>query len=1263
MFVPHTSKEMSIKVFISYAHVDRDLHKKLEDHLSSLKYSREITIWQDQEIPLGANWKDQINTHLNEAHLILLLVSASFISSDYCWNKEVLAALERHKAGAVRVVPIILKPVHWQSTPLGQLQALPSDARPITLWDDQDAALEDVVRGIQNLLEELRTFFQKEAPGSESEVPFEGRKAALIVGVNNTYRSSLLPDLKFAEDDAHEIASILRTSACNFLCHQMALTGEKAETHIVRRAVFKLAQQRSKQDLLLFYFLGHALLMRAGEGHTDIYLVTYDFDMEEAVEDTTAYISLRWLRKQLYHPDSAARVLIILDCCYMENVVHANSHDSSIDVSQLLKECLGHSSIVEQNGRWLVVLTARMYTTPIQERMMTYPLRSALQGAVREAANQQGYITLPSLYSYLQTQMSQEQLPDLPGDFPQTCILAYHPHLSDDYRLEVLQAEKDTLRADVSKLSDQLSEVHSLITEGDFFKRWEEIANKNHLLPFDYTPCRGASLADINMEAVANLSQKERVQNQPDIHSATTDQGLLEHFNLLHKEEEGVVLTYGAVLCFGKKASKWSAEAFTRCTSYRGNNRLEALDEDKHFHGSLLEQYESSLEFLRRNLRLSRVIGTQGSVEQWEIPLVALREALANALIHREYANQTNCVHVEIFYNRVEISNPGGLPGTLTLQQLGSANHYPLRNPQIAHIFYLYNYVEKLGTGIARMRRVMREARLPEPRFDTNSSEGVKVELRRPQHTNIHEKAASPSLLLLKAIDSKQGYRFISIVLAAILAITFLPSAFSGLFAPFSTLPTMGIGTSIASDGELIGLSDGRYTFDTATDRLDVSLKVAASHDLAQGNRAEAELRWIQSVAMDTSDAEGLIYLEDQRVLDSGSPYITLVVGAILTGNASDISSGRNNLQGAYVAQKEYNDGRKLSGDRKVRLLIANAGSSSDNVAQVTEQIVQAAQQNATIIGVMGWSRSAYVQNSIPVLTHAHIPMVSPTASADILSGISSYFFRVAPPNRTQAIAGAKYAEQELHASRVALFVDPKNSYSENLADDFQKQFVADGNQIVDTENYTVGDKARLPINLQNALKAKPDLIYFAGYIDDLAVLLVNLPTSLPNLQVLGGDALYSPSGYPLSVRPSFSRLRFTSFAYFGEWDILGMNKPQFFSEYPTYFNPLNADDSANPYGFTRADYVVMLSYDAMFALLQGCQNVLLTKDKLTATALQHGLTQITGAKAFQGVSGQISFDSNGDPIDKAVVILSASQNGYIQILGVQGCFVLGPCQ
>jgi len=121
-----------------------------------------------------------------------------------------------------------------------------------------------------------------------------------------------------------------------------------------------------------------------------------------------------------------------------------------------------------------------------------------------------------------------------------------------------------------------------------------------------------------------------------------------------------------------------------------------------------------------------------------------------------------------------------------------------------------------------------------------------------------------------------------------------------------------------------------------------------------------------------------------------------------------------------------------------------------------------------------------------------------------------------------------------------------------------------------------------------------------------------------------------------------------------------------FFDDYKAAFNPAGADHSGAPYGFTRAGSNVILAYDAMVVLLQGCQNGLAVKDHLATDALQKGLAQITGAKAIQGLSGQISLGADGDPINKAVVILYVDPDRHIHMLekdGVQGCFVLGECQ
>ncbi len=473
-----------------------------------------------------------------------------------------------------------------------------------------------------------------------------------------------------------------------------------------------------------------------------------------------------------------------------------------------------------------------------------------------------------------------------------------------------------------------------------------------------------------------------------------------------------------------------------------------------------------------------------------------------------------------------------------------------------------------------------------------------------------------------------------------------------------------GIGVTRAADGEYIGISDGTFAFDT--NRPDGRFKTQAADKLKTGDAGGAESLWQSGLATDTNDAEALIYLEDQQVLASGNPYVTFVVGTMITGD--NVGVGRDDLQGAYVAQKEYNDGHKLPNNVEVRLLIANSGNVATYATTVAQQIVQAAQQDHTIVGVMGWPFSSRTVDAVGVLAKAHIPMVSQTASSDQLTGASPYFFRVAPSNKGQAIAGAHYAEQVLHAHNVALFVDPADSYSSSLAADFSQQFVADGNHIVVTENYTVGSQGqgKLPTLLQDALSHNPDLIYFSGYSTDISVLLTNLPTSGPyaSLQILGGDALYEVSGYSSSARANFTRLHFTAFAYPDEWGNGGPGgqKPAFFDEYIAAYNP-NGQQPGGKYGYTRPSSDVMLSYDATLALLTGSKIALSAgKTSITPTDMQQGLKQITGAQALQGVTGPIEFGSNGDPINKPFVVLAVDTLGRIHEERLQGCLQVGSC-
>lgn len=148
---------MPVNMFFCYTREDEALLNKLKTHLRPLQRQGLIGLWDDREIQAGANWEQEIMYRLNDADLVLLLVSSDFMGSDYCYGKEMKLALERHAAGKCTVIPVILRPVYWHGEPLGGLQALPTDGKPITgpEWHTQDDAFYDVVVGVEKVIKDL----------------------------------------------------------------------------------------------------------------------------------------------------------------------------------------------------------------------------------------------------------------------------------------------------------------------------------------------------------------------------------------------------------------------------------------------------------------------------------------------------------------------------------------------------------------------------------------------------------------------------------------------------------------------------------------------------------------------------------------------------------------------------------------------------------------------------------------------------------------------------------------------------------------------------------------------------------------------------------------------------------------------------------------------------------------------------------------------------------------------------------------------------
>ncbi|MEM1181352.1 MAG: SUMF1/EgtB/PvdO family nonheme iron enzyme [Acidobacteriota bacterium] len=182
----------AIDVFISYSHRDEELLEELRAHLSPLVREGLVNTWHDRMIRPGVRWKDELDHRLERSEVILLLVSAYFISSDYCYELEMSRALERHHTGGAIAVPIILRACDWKSLPFGEIQALPTDIEPVTSWQDIHAAFHNVVNGLREVIARRRN--QQEP--TKLDQAYEERALLLQASQDTTHIDSQIRDVK-----------------------------------------------------------------------------------------------------------------------------------------------------------------------------------------------------------------------------------------------------------------------------------------------------------------------------------------------------------------------------------------------------------------------------------------------------------------------------------------------------------------------------------------------------------------------------------------------------------------------------------------------------------------------------------------------------------------------------------------------------------------------------------------------------------------------------------------------------------------------------------------------------------------------------------------------------------------------------------------------------------------------------------------------------------------------------------------------------------
>jgi ATP-dependent DNA helicase RecG len=246
--------------------------------------------------------------------------------------------------------------------------------------------------------------------------------------------------------------------------------------------------------------------------------------------------------------------------------------------------------------------------------------------------------------------------------------------------------------------SQKLTKVEEM---RDFFQQADRIY-------FDEAPCADFTGEDIDMELLAHF------QHEAGLSGAVPIPQVLKNLHLLTPEG---TFKNGAVLFFGKEPERFFEKAVVRCVRYTGTDKRYPMAPVV-FGGPLYRQYEKAIAWVGQNINVRFLIeekGTGPREEIWEIPQTVFKEALINALAHRDYYDKGGTTMVEVFDDRVEISNPGGLVSAIPKEQFGTRSHS--RNPLVFGLFARMHMVEELGSGVIRMRGLMADAGLAAPEF------------------------------------------------------------------------------------------------------------------------------------------------------------------------------------------------------------------------------------------------------------------------------------------------------------------------------------------------------------------------------------------------------------------------------------------------------------------------------------------------------------------------------------------------------------------
>lgn len=230
-------------------------------------------------------------------------------------------------------------------------------------------------------------------------------------------------------------------------------------------------------------------------------------------------------------------------------------------------------------------------------------------------------------------------------------------------------------------------------------------------------------LPEMNSEAIDFRAASECFANKRRL-----NRNDLRILGIVAMEQGRLVPTIGGLLLFGQERLATFPDAFLRAGRFAGGDKTTILD-SADIKDYLPRVVDRAIAFVQRNTRRAVVIQGSRNTESWEFPLLALREAITNAIVHADYGQPGSPVRVAVFEDRIEIDNPGGLPAGLTINDIRRGVS-KLRNRVIGRVFHELGLIEQWGSGIGRMTSACVQAGLPVPTLEEIGS-GFRVTISR----------------------------------------------------------------------------------------------------------------------------------------------------------------------------------------------------------------------------------------------------------------------------------------------------------------------------------------------------------------------------------------------------------------------------------------------------------------------------------------------------------------------------------------------------